>query len=41
VDLDNDCAYVIGKGSRPRTLPFGHQTSPAVGRYLRARARDK
>jgi integrase/recombinase XerC len=41
VDLDSDVVYVVGKGSRPRALPFGHQTGLALGRYLRARARDR
>ncbi len=33
--------HVIGKGRRGRALPFGQQTAVALGRYLRARARDQ
>lgn len=31
---------MIGKGRRPRALPFGQQTGLALGRYLRARAKE-
>lgn len=41
VDFDNDLVHVIGKGRRPRALPFGQQTGLALGRYLRARSREK
>src|SRR4051812_24515285 len=41
VDFDNDVVHVLGKGRRPRALPFGQQTGLALGRYLRARAREK
>ena len=41
VDLDALTAQVIGKGSRPRTLPFGLKTAEALDRYLRARATDR
>jgi site-specific recombinase XerD len=37
VDFDQDVAYVIGKGSRPRSCPFGAKTSQALDRYLRER----
>ncbi len=40
LDFDNDVAHVLGKGRRPRALPFGQQTGLALGRYLRARARE-
>lgn len=30
-------AYVMGKGRRPRIVPFSHTTATAVDRYLRAR----
>jgi site-specific recombinase XerD len=38
VDLDREVAYVIGKGSRPRAVPFGAKTGQAIDRYLRVRA---
>jgi integrase/recombinase XerC len=41
LDFTNDVAHVIGKGRRPRALPFGQQTGLALGRYLRARARER
>jgi site-specific recombinase XerD len=41
IDFENDVAHVIGKGRRPGALPFGQQTGLALGRYLRARSREK
>jgi len=38
VDLDRELAYVVGKGSRPRVVPFGAKTAQALDRYLRVRA---
>jgi site-specific recombinase XerD len=39
VDLDEDnVVYVLGKGRRPRAVPFGAKTARALDRYLRARA---
>src|SRR4051794_37500299 len=38
VDLDRELAYVVGKGSRPRVVPFGARTAQAIDRYLRIRA---
>ena len=38
VDLDRELAYVTGKGSRPRVVPFGAKIAQAVDRYLRVRA---
>ena len=38
VDLDNNVAFVIGKGRRGRAVPFGRKTAQAIDRYLRARA---
>jgi site-specific recombinase XerD len=38
VDLDSNVAFVIGKGRRPRAVPFGRKTAQALDRYLRARA---
>lgn len=37
LDLDQDVALVMGKGSRPRGCPFGVRTAKALRRYLRAR----
>jgi site-specific recombinase XerD len=39
VDLDNDQVIVMGKGRRPRTVPFGAKTGQALDRYLRERKR--
>jgi integrase/recombinase XerC len=41
LDFDAGVAHVIGKGRRGRALPFGQATSLALGRYLRARAKDQ
>jgi site-specific recombinase XerD len=38
VDLDRELAYVVGKGSRPRVVPFGAKTAQAIDRYLRIRS---
>jgi site-specific recombinase XerD len=40
VDLRTRVAYVVGKGRRPRTVPFGARTAQALDRYLRARRLD-
>lgn len=40
VDLELMECRVIGKGRRPRTLPFGAKTAAALDRYLRARKAD-
>jgi len=38
VDLrDHDVVHVIGKGRRPRAVPFGSKTGRALDKYLRAR----
>lgn len=37
LDLDQDVALVMGKGSRPRGCPFGVRTAKALRRYLRVR----
>jgi len=39
LDLDQDVAFVIGKGNRPRACPFGRKTALALDRYRRNRAR--
>lgn len=38
VDLQDATAVVLGKGRRPRVVPFGRRTSQALDRYLRVRA---
>jgi site-specific recombinase XerD len=37
VDVRARLAHVVGKGRRPRTVPFGARTAQAVDRYLRMR----
>jgi len=37
VDLEADVVVVLGKGRRPRAIPYGHKTGQALTRYLRAR----
>lgn len=39
VDRDLGVVIVMGKGRRPRTVPFGTRTAVALDRYLRVRAR--
>jgi site-specific recombinase XerD len=41
VDFDMGVCQVIGKGRRPRAMPFGQATALALGRYLRSRGRDR
>jgi site-specific recombinase XerC len=41
VDLDVDVIHVLGKGRRPRAIPFGPKTGQALARYLRVRAQHK
>jgi integrase/recombinase XerC len=41
IDFDMDVAHAVGKGRRPRALPFGDKTGAAIARYLRARARER
>jgi integrase/recombinase XerC len=41
VDLDMDVAVVLGKGRRPRAVPFGARAGQALDRYLRVRARHR
>lgn len=37
VDLDQELVFVVGKGNRPRVVPFGSKTANCVDRYLRVR----
>jgi site-specific recombinase XerD len=39
VDRERQVIYVLGKGRRPRAVPYGQKTAQAVDRYLRARNR--
>lgn len=39
VDFEHDVAVVMGKGRRPRAVPFGRRTAQALDRYIRMRAR--
>lgn len=39
VDRDQQVIFVVGKGRRPRAVPYGKRTAQALDRYLRARAR--
>jgi site-specific recombinase XerD len=39
VDLVDKVAYVVGKGRRPRAVPFEVKTAQAIDRYLRLRQR--
>jgi site-specific recombinase XerD len=39
VDLSARVALVLGKGSRPRTVPYGVKTAEVLRRYLKARRR--
>jgi site-specific recombinase XerD len=39
VDFDHKIVIVLGKGRRPRAVPFGRKTAQALDRYLRARGR--
>jgi integrase len=41
VDFDSQVAFVVGKGRRPRSCPFGPKTALALKRYLRARGRHR
>jgi site-specific recombinase XerD len=37
VDFEQDVVVVLGKGRRPRAVPFGQKTAQALERYLRLR----
>lgn len=41
VDLDAQHAFVMGKGRRPRVVPFGIKTAQALDRYLRVRTKHR
>lgn len=38
IDLDMQVAHVVGKGRRPRAVPFGTKAAATLDRYLRIRA---
>lgn len=37
IDLEGEVAFVVGKGSRPRAVPYGARTAQCLDRYLRIR----
>lgn len=37
LELDQEVVYVVGKGSRPRAVPYGARTAQALDRYMRQR----
>jgi site-specific recombinase XerD len=41
VDLDLKVIVVLGKGRRPRTVPFSNKTAQSIDRYLRLRGRHQ
>lgn len=41
VDLDAGTALVMGKGRRPRAVPFGPRTARAIDRYVRLRRQHR
>jgi integrase len=41
IDLDLEVAVVLGKGRRPRSVPFGKSTTRALDRYVRTRRLHK
>lgn len=41
LDLDQEVAFVIGKGNRPRAVPFSPRTTKSLDRYLRVRRNHK
>ncbi len=41
LDLENDVVVVLGKGRRPRVVPFGARTGQALDRYLRERGKHR
>src|SRR5690606_3525203 len=41
VDPENRLIRVVGKGNRPRLVPYGDKTAEALRRYLRARNRHR
>ena len=41
VDWDATAVFVVGKGRKPRGVPFGKGAGRALDRYLRARARHR
>lgn len=41
IDFEHGVAHVLGKGRRPRAVPFGRKTAQALDRYLRTRAKHR
>lgn len=38
LDLEREIVFVMGKGSRPRAVPYGSATAQCIDRYLRVRS---
>ncbi|MGH9059032.1 MAG: tyrosine-type recombinase/integrase, partial [Acidimicrobiales bacterium] len=41
VDRDAQVIFVVGKGSRPRSVPYGSKTAAVIDRYMRMRNRHR
>lgn len=41
VDMQDDVVHIMGKGRKPRSVPFGKKAGLALDRYLRARAKHR
>ncbi len=41
LDLEHMTVHVLGKGARPRVIPFGARTARALDRYLRMRGQHR
>jgi integrase len=41
LDFELDVIHVLGKGSRPRSVPFSPSTALSLDKYIRARARHR
>ena len=41
LDRDNQMVFVLGKGSRPRAVPYTPRAAQAIDRYVRLRARHR
>jgi site-specific recombinase XerD len=41
IDMDHEVVHVVGKGRRPRSVPFGAKTARALDRYARVRRQHR
>lgn len=41
IDFEHNVAVVLGKGRRPRAVPFGNRTAQAIDRYIRERSKHR